>query len=76
MMLLILVFVSQNSDDFEDFEDNDIMPDQCEYKKSTSHPCIYACVTMWHETEAEMMNILQSLYRYVITTFIVTIVFE
>ena len=35
-------------------------------KATNNIPMIYFCATMWHETETEMIQLLQSLFRYLI----------
>ena len=34
-------------------------------KTSDSITRIYACATMWHETQSEMLEMLKSIFRYV-----------
>ena len=34
-------------------------------KTSDSITRIYACATMWHETQGEMLEMLKSIFRYV-----------
>jgi len=38
-------------------------------KTSDSITRIYACATMWHETKSEMMEMLKSLFRFVLEKF-------
>ncbi|KAH3829630.1 hypothetical protein DPMN_102944 [Dreissena polymorpha] len=38
-------------------------PDAEQYKADDVVPQIYACATMWHETRAEMTNLLKSIFR-------------
>ena len=42
---------------------NSNMEDKTEATDGTDVPYIYACATMWHETEDEMKQLLKSLFR-------------
>ncbi|XP_052792125.1 chitin synthase chs-2-like [Mya arenaria] len=46
-----------------DVDDESYDPDALQYKADDVVPQIYACATMWHETRAEMTNLLKSLFR-------------
>lgn len=36
-------------------------------ESSKTPPLVYACATMWHETRQEMLQLLKSLFRYIVT---------
>ncbi|XP_045215162.2 chitin synthase chs-2-like [Mercenaria mercenaria] len=46
-----------------DTDDDSYDPDAEQYKADDIVPQIYACATMWHETRAEMTNLLKSIFR-------------
>ena len=47
-----------------DYYGNRDVDNQMTIRHKRRTPMIYACATMWHETEQEMMQILKSIFRW------------
>ena len=46
--------------------DSDVIKEAKNEERKDKTPMIYICGTMWHETETEMVQMLKSLFRYVL----------
>ena len=64
------VTIEGEEEENKDGKEHDVESDGYINPKFRDVPTIYACATMWHENKQEMVQLMKSIFRYVLTCVI------